>query len=109
MPSSHTLVAVVMTLALSGCVLSVGRQPDGGHFAAHWIDLNANRKLAVLIRDKLENDPVTRGAGLSVKADDGIAYLAGSMSNPDLLARAVTLTLETEGVTSVRCDVTVIR
>ncbi len=103
------LMMIVTTLATGGCVLSVGRQPDGSLIAAHWIDLNGNRKLAQLIRTNLDGDPATRGAGLSVKVEDSKAYLGGATSKPDVLARAVTLALQTPGVEGVRCEVTVVK
>jgi hypothetical protein len=104
-----SLIILSTTLATSGCVLSVGHQPDGSVIAAHWIDLQANRKLAQAIRSNLEGDPVTHGAGLSVKVEDSNAYLGGATNKPEILARAVTLALETPGVESVRCEVTVIK
>jgi len=109
MRSLPNLFVLAIILALGGCVLSVGRQSDGSHFAAHWIDLNANRKLADLIRANLENDPMTRSARLSVRAEGGNAYLTGVAGKPDMLARAVALALDTPGVESVRCELTVVK
>lgn len=106
---SSILILIAVLLVLSGCVRSVGCQPDGIHFATHWIYLDANRKLEALIRNHLENDPVTRDPGFSVKAEYGTAYLAGATSKPDVLASTVKVALETEGVEIVRCDVIVVK
>ncbi|WP_266171378.1 BON domain-containing protein [Dyella subtropica] len=75
----------------------------------HWLDLNADNKLSQAVRGRLADDPMTRDAKLSVHSDEGHVMLTGFTTNPEVLAKALTLTLDTPGVSDVHSGVTVAR
>jgi lambda repressor-like predicted transcriptional regulator len=67
----------------------------------------SNARLAAVIKGKyaLEDDLSARA--ISVDADAGKVTLRGTVKSPELIARAISLALETDGVTSVDSELTV--
>jgi osmotically-inducible protein OsmY len=105
------LTAVILSatlLDLGGCVLAVGNGDDSGE-GSSWSSNESHSSLARAVRAGLDGDPLTQDAELSVSTDDGRVYLSGTVTKPEILARAVEIALATPDVKSVRCRVTVIR
>jgi hypothetical protein len=106
-PVGRVLVTLTLCAAmanLGGCVLAVGNG-DGGD---DWSSSSHNdSSLAHAVRASLDTDPATHEADLSVSADHGRVYLAGTVHSADVLSKAVTLALNTPDVKSVRCRITV--
>lgn len=101
--------ALLLAAWLAGCELSVERQPDGRHLAAHWIDFGVDRRLTEAVKSQMTADASLRGSDFVVTSEDGHIYLEGATSNPEILAKAVAVALSTPGVDSVRCRVTIVQ
>ena len=61
-------------------------------------DSAANAKLAATIKGKLVSDLGKAGFDINVDANDGLVTLSGSATSLDHIARAVKLSIDTEGV-----------
>jgi osmotically-inducible protein OsmY len=104
------LTAMILSAALlnlGGCVLAVGND-DGGD-GSSWSGTDSHNSLARAVRAGLDGDPLTQDAELSVSTDDGRVYLGGTVTKPEILARAVEIAFNVAGVKSVRCRITVIK
>jgi osmotically-inducible protein OsmY len=97
-----------LVLNLSGCVLAVGDDAGSGA-SSSWNSRDDDSSLARAVRQRLDADPLTQSAELSVTTERGRVYLDGVTSKPEVLAKAVEIALETPDVKSVRCHVTVIK
>lgn len=96
-----------LMLNLGGCVLAFD---DEGHAdSSSWRSDGSDSSLARAVRARLDGDPVTQQAELSVSAEHGRVYIDGITAKPDVLARAVQIALDTPDVKSVRCHVTIIK
>lgn len=103
-----TAVALgALVLNLSGCVLAF----DGGDSGPGWHDSGSDGdgSLSRAVRARLDGDPVTQGAELTVTSERGRVYLDGVTARPEVLAKAIQIALDTPDVKSVRCHVTVIK
>jgi len=103
-----TAVALsALVLNLSGCVLAF----DGSENGPGWHDssTDGDSSLSRAVRARLDGDPVTQGAELTVTSEHGRVYLDGVTSKPEVLAKAVQIALDTPDVKSVRCHVTIIK
>jgi|SRR6185312_3470059 len=104
-------VLVTLTLCaamanLSGCVLAVGNGGDDD--SSSWSSSDArDSNLAHDVRARLNVDPATQYADLSVSTDHDRVRLSGTVHSTDVLEKAVQLTLDTPGVRSVSCRIMV--
>ena len=106
---SSLALSIVILMSVNGCVLSLGSHADGGHFSAHWIDFDADKKLSDLVHLRLQQDPLTHDSTIYASADEGHIYLIGSSSRTEVLSRAIEIAKSTEGVDSVLCQVTIVK
>lgn len=95
-----------LVLSLSGCVLALG--DSSGPNTSSWNSHDDDSSLARAVRVRLDADPLTQSAELSVSTERGRVYLDGVTSKPEVLAKAVEIALGTPDVKSVRCHVTVV-
>jgi hypothetical protein len=64
-------------------------------------DSTADARITTAIKANLVRDSDLSAWNISVNTTDGIVTLSGSVSNPDLVAKAMALAMETEGVRQV--------
>ncbi len=64
-------------------------------------DATADARISAAIKAKLAADPELSALGISVNTTAGRVTLAGTVASPDLIGRAMTLALETDGVDGV--------
>jgi osmotically-inducible protein OsmY len=70
--------------------------------AGHAImDATANARTTAAIKTKLLAEPGVPGMRINVDTSGGIVTLSGTVSTPDQVARAIRITLDTEGITKV--------
>jgi len=96
-----------LLLNLGGCVLAVGDTGDSS--SSSWSKHDDDSSLARAVRLRLDEEPLTQSAEITVSADNGRVYLDGVTSKPEVLAKVVEIALATPDVKSVRCHVTVIK
>jgi osmotically-inducible protein OsmY len=109
---NKTFTALLMSallLCLDGCVLSVGSQADGSNIRVHPIDFSANIRLSQAVRARLDENPLTRDAKLSVHSDEGRVYLGGVTDNAAVLTEAVAIAMATPGVKGVCGGITILQ
>lgn len=100
-----TLVLCGSLASLGGCVLAIGN--DAGD-SSSW-NGSSDNSLARAVRARLDGDQQLHDLDLRVSTEHGRVYLTGNLADPQLLAHAVQVALDTPDVKSVRCDVTVIK
>jgi len=71
-------------------------------------DSIANARIVATIKAKYTLDKDLSGRAIEVACDNGHVTLSGSTSNPTLIAKAVALALDTEGVTQVTAKLAVV-
>ena len=106
----RTLTALILcgTLAsLGGCVLAVGN--DAGGDDSSWHMGASDSSLARAVRARFDGDQELHDVDIRVGTEHGRVYLSGTLSDPQLLAHAVQVALDTPDVKSVRCYVTIIK
>lgn len=64
-------------------------------------DATADARITAAIKAKLVADSGSSALEVSVNTTDGVVTLAGAVSSPDQISKAVALALETEGVSRV--------
>lgn len=94
-------------LSLGGCVLAVGN--DAGGDDSSWSTGSSDNSLARAVRARFDGDTQLHDVDIRVSTEHGRVYLSGNISDPQLLAHAVQVALDTPDVKSVRCNVTVIK
>lgn len=99
-----TLVLCGSLLSLGGCVLAIGNDAGGD-----WSSGSSDNSLARAVRDRIDGDQTLHDLDLRVSTEHGRVYLTGNLSDPQLLAHAVQLALDTPDVKSVRCSITFIK
>ena len=67
----------------------------------------SNTRLVAVIKGKYALEDELSARAISVDADAGKVTLRGTVKSPELIARAISLALETDGVTSVDSELTV--
>ncbi len=100
-----TLVLCGSLVSLGGCVLAIGN--DAGDDSS-WSGSSDN-SLARAVRARLDGDQQLHELDLRVSTEHGRVYLSGTVSDPQVLAHAVQVALDTPDVKSVRCSITVIK
>jgi hypothetical protein len=61
-------------------------------------DATADARITAAIKAKFLRDSELSAWNISVNTTDGVVTLSGSVSNPELIGKAMVLTMETEGV-----------
>ena len=100
-----TLLLCGTLAGLGGCVLAIGN--DAGDDSS-WSGSSDN-SLARAVRARLDGDQQLHELDLRVSTEHGRVYLSGTVSDPQLMAHAVQVALDTPDVKSVRCSITVIK
>ena len=100
-----TLVLCGSLVSLGGCVLAIGNDAGDG---SSWSGSSDN-SLARAVRGRFDGDQTLHDLDLRISTEHGRVYLTGNLSDPQLLAHAVQLALDTPDVKSVRCNVTIIK
>ncbi len=68
--------------------------------AAIW-DATANTRTSAAIKAKLLTQPGVSSMNINVDTTDGVVTLAGAVTSPDEVAKAIKVAMETDGVTKV--------
>jgi osmotically-inducible protein OsmY len=72
------------------------------------VSATVNARIVTTIKAKYTLDKELSGRAIEVACDNGHVTLSGSTSNPALIAKAVALALDTEGVTQVTAKLAVV-
>jgi osmotically-inducible protein OsmY len=91
-------------LSRSGEVVRTKAEAVGDSIAS----ATANTRIVTTIKAKYTLDKELSGRAIAVACDNGHVTLSGSASNPTLIAKAVALALDTEGVTQVTAKLAVV-
>ena len=102
-----TLVLCGSLVSLGGCVLAIGNDADTGD--SSWSSGSSDNSLARAVRARFDGDQQLHELDLRVSTEHGRVYLSGTVSDPQLMAHAVQVALDTPDVKSVRCSITVIK
>jgi osmotically-inducible protein OsmY len=91
-------------LARSGEIVRTKAEAVGSSIASS----TANARIVTTIKTKYTLDKDLSGRAIAVACENGHVTLSGSASNPTLIAKAVALALDTDGVTQVTAKLVVV-
>lgn len=91
-------------LARSGEIVRTKAEAVGNSIAS----TTANARIVTTIKSKYTLDKELSGRAIAVACDNGHVTLSGSTTNPALIAKAVALALDTDGVTQVTAKLVVV-